>query len=49
MALLFIQKNYLNRGEDLEGPPGENPVMVGKQFLMVRDATDKLLAIKAAN
>lgn len=42
-------KELLESGEDLEGPPGENPAMVGKQFLLVRDSTGKLLEIKAAN
>lgn len=39
----------LESGENMEGPPGENPNMVGKQFLLVKDSTGKLIEIRKAD
>jgi hypothetical protein len=36
----------LESGEDVEGPPGENPAMVGKKFYLVKDTTGKLTEIR---
>lgn len=39
----------LESTDTTEGPPGENPAMVGKQFFLVKDTTGKLLEIRQAN
>lgn len=41
--------SLLESSENLEGPPGENPAMVGKQFLLIKNKTGDLIEIKAAN
>ena len=44
-----VYPNYLlESGEDLEGPPGENPAMVGKPFLLIRNAAGEVREIRAA-
>ena len=42
-------KYLLESSDTLEGPPGENPAMVGKPFLLVKNAAGELKEIKAAN
>ena len=39
----------LESTKDLEGPPGENPAMVGKQFLLIKNAAGEVREIKPAN
>ena len=38
--------SLLESGEDIEGPPGENPAMVGKQFYLVKDKNGKVIEIR---
>ncbi len=38
--------SLLESGEELEGPPGENPAMVGKQFYLVKNEAGKLIEIR---
>jgi len=42
-------KYLLESSDTLEGPPGENPAMVGKTFLLIKNAAGELREIKAAN
>ena len=42
-------KYLLESSDSLEGPPGENPAMVGKPFLLIKNAAGELKEIKAAN
>jgi hypothetical protein len=39
----------LESTENLEGPPGENPAMVGKPFLLIKNAAGEVREIKPAN
>ncbi len=39
----------LESDENLEGLPGENPVMVGKSFLLIKNAAGEVREIKPAN
>ncbi len=38
----------LESTENLEGPPGENPAMVGKPFLLIKNAAGEIREIKPA-
>lgn len=42
-------KYLLESGDTLEGPPGENPAMVGKPFLLIKNAAGEVREIKPAN
>ena len=42
-------KYLLESSDTLEGPPGENPAMVGKPFLLIKNAAGEVKEIKAAN
>ena len=42
-------KYLLESSDSLEGPPGENPAMVGKTFLLIKNAAGEVKEIKAAN
>jgi hypothetical protein len=42
-------KYLLEPDENLEGPPGENPAMVGKPFLLIKNAAGEVREIKPAN
>ncbi len=42
-------KYLLESTDTTEGPPGENPAMVGKPFLLVKNATGEVREIRAAN
>lgn len=43
-----VPANMLESGDDIEGPPGANPELVGKAFYLVYAAGgDRLLAIRA--
>ena len=42
-------KYLLESSDTLEGPPGENPAMVGKPFLLIKNAAGEVREIKAAN
>lgn len=42
-------KELLESTDTTEGPPSENPAMVGKQFFLVKDSTGKLIEIRAVN
>ena len=42
-------KYLLESSDSLEGPPGENPAMVGKPFLLIKNAAGEVREIKAAN
>jgi|CXWL01.1.fsa_nt_gi hypothetical protein len=42
-------KYLLESGDTLEGPPGANPAMVGKPFLLIKNAAGDVKEIKAAN
>lgn len=45
-----IYPNYLLESSDtLEGPPGENPAMVGKPFLLIKNKAGEVREIKPAN
>lgn len=45
-----IYPTYLLESSDtLEGPPGENPAMVGKAFLLIKNAAGEVREIKPAN
>ena len=39
----------LESGDSLEGPPGANPAVVGKPFLLIKNAKGEVREIKAAN
>ncbi|MGK0388025.1 MAG: hypothetical protein ACI94Y_000753 [Maribacter sp.] len=41
-----VPDNMLESMEDLEGPPGANPEMVGNEFLLVYDDNDKIIEIR---
>ena len=41
--------NLLDPDKNLEGPPGENPAMVGKPFLLIKNAAGEVREIKPAN
>ena len=41
--------DLLEPTENLEGPPGENPAMVGKSFLLIKNAAGEVREIKPAN
>jgi hypothetical protein len=40
--------DLLEPTENLEGPPGENPAMVGKPFLLIKNAAGEVREIKPA-
>lgn len=42
-------KYLLESSDTLEGPPGANPAMVGKSFLLIKNAAGEIREIKAAN
>lgn len=42
-------KYLLESGDTLEGPPGANPAMVGKPFLLIKNAAGEVREIKPAN
>ena len=42
-------KYLLDPDENLEGPPGENPAMVGKPFLLIKNAAGEVREIKKAD
>ena len=42
-------KYLLESGDTLEGPPGANPAMIGKPFLLVKNAAGEVKEIKSAN
>ncbi len=42
-------KYLLESSDSLEGPPGENPAMVGKPFLLIKNAAGEVREIKPAN
>ena len=42
-------KYLLESTDTTEGPPGENPAMVGKPFLLIKNAAGEVREIKAAN
>lgn len=42
-------KYLLESGDTLEGPPSANPAMVGKPFLLVKNAAGEVKEIKAVN
>lgn len=42
-------KYLLESGDTLEGPPGENPAMVGKPFLLIKNKAGEVREIKPAN
>ena len=45
-----IYPSYLLESSDtLEGPPGENPAMVGKPFLLIKNAAGEVREIKPAS
>lgn len=45
-----LYPRYLLESPDtLEGPPGANPAMVGKPFLLVKDTAGEVKEIKALN
>jgi hypothetical protein len=41
-----VPDNMLESTENLEGPPGANPTMVGKAFLLIYDDNEKVIEIK---
>lgn len=41
--------NLLDPDKNIEGPPGENPAMVGKPFLLIKNAAGEVREIKPAN
>lgn len=41
-----VPDNMLESMEDLEGPPGANPEMVGKEFLLIYDDNDQVIEIR---
>lgn len=41
----IIPENMLESGEDIEGPPGANPDMVGKQFVIVYKEHGEILGV----
>ncbi len=42
-------KYLLESCDALEGPPGENPAMVGKSFLLIKNAAGEVREIKPAD
>lgn len=45
-----IYPSYLlESGDTLEGPPGENPAMVGKSFLLIKNKAGEVKEIKKAD
>lgn len=45
-----IYPHYLLESTDsIEGPPGENPAVVGKQFLLIKNKSGELREIKPVN
>ncbi len=45
-----VYPGYLLESSDtLEGPPGENPAMVGKPFLLIKNKAGEVREIKPAN
>ena len=42
-------KSLLESSDTIEGPPSENPAMVGKKFILVKNESGEVIEIKPAN
>lgn len=43
---VIVPDNMLESTEGLEGPPGANPEMVGKEFILIYDENDEVTEIR---